>query len=106
MAGVVAGRPKSIFRLAARLLTIEGRQGENRGQRLQEISKKSPGKNKLGCKPFIPLAGSQPATCRRNPGSAWLRQHSPKPVRFSWKSAMSAGPLQGKPALCADEVMD
>src|SRR6516164_5968202 len=33
MAAVVAGRPRRIFRLAPGLLTIKGRQGENRGQR-------------------------------------------------------------------------
>jgi hypothetical protein len=38
MAGIVAGCPTSIFRLAAGLLTIKGRQGENRGQ----ASRKSP----------------------------------------------------------------
>ena len=61
--------------MAPGLLTIEGRQGENRSQASRKISKKSPGKNEPGYKPFIPLAASKPATCRSNPRLAWLRPH-------------------------------
>jgi len=137
--------------LAPGLLTIEGRQGENRGQ----ASRKSPRNLREKISQATSLSSrsllANPQLLRQaevgvKPRLAWLGRHSRKPVRFRWKSAIPAkqlefgreivpgarrigvvddvtdpkahprrkeskrsarrGPLQGKPALRADEVMD
>ena len=95
----MAGRPTSIFRLAAGLLTIEGRQGENRGQ----ASRKSPRNLREKISQATSLSSrsllANPQLLRQaevgvKPRLAWLGRHSRKPVRFRWKSAIPAKQLE------------
>ena len=72
--------------------------GPGLGRRLPGISRKSPRNLQKKISQATSLSSrsllANPPRAAATPGWPWLRQHSPKPVRFRWKSAIRAGPVR------------